>query len=408
MADVIVVGAGVAGLAAAVALTRASVDVLVIEARAHVGGRILTKHAAGGAAVELGAEFVHGQAEAVRRHADAARLLLEDSHGSHWWKRGRALEPIPHFGDQLERVMKTASRSVRQGRDRSFADSAERTHTAPRPRALAESFVEGFDAAPGNDISMRALTAGSGGADTMARVLGGYGRLVDYLASRLPPGTLRLASIVEHVRWTPGDVRVTVRRALEASPLRLRARRLVTTLPLAVLHAGDVSFDPPLAAKSAVLGRLATGDVVRVTFQFRRAPWRDCPAIPSRHREAARRLSFLHAPGASDSHVVDAVPDRGAASHGLGGRAERDPPARSGRDADRRRRARFARAAASPSASHARRRSRGLVLPRLARGSIRAGGVQLPARRGRARRPGACQVSARDALLRRRSDGCLA
>src|ERR1700744_3984129 len=58
---VIVIGAGIAGLAAARALTERGVAVTVLEARERVGGRVFTE-CADGATVELGAEFVHGRA----------------------------------------------------------------------------------------------------------------------------------------------------------------------------------------------------------------------------------------------------------------------------------------------------------------------------------------------------------
>ena len=60
MSDVIVIGAGIAGLAAARTLAEAGERVALIEARDRAGGRILTVPAAdGGLPVELGAEFIH-------------------------------------------------------------------------------------------------------------------------------------------------------------------------------------------------------------------------------------------------------------------------------------------------------------------------------------------------------------
>ena len=59
-ADVIVIGAGIAGLAATQRLAAAGMNVLVLEARERLGGRIFTQHH-NGYPVELGAEFVHGR-----------------------------------------------------------------------------------------------------------------------------------------------------------------------------------------------------------------------------------------------------------------------------------------------------------------------------------------------------------
>ena len=62
IADVLVLGAGVAGLAAAQELSQAGLRVIVIEARDRLGGRIFTQHVPGHPLpIELGAEFIHGR-----------------------------------------------------------------------------------------------------------------------------------------------------------------------------------------------------------------------------------------------------------------------------------------------------------------------------------------------------------
>lgn len=76
--DVIVIGAGAAGLAAAETLTRAGASVLVLEGRPRTGGRILTRRVRGWPLpVELGAEFVHGPAPEVLDIARDAGLLVD-------------------------------------------------------------------------------------------------------------------------------------------------------------------------------------------------------------------------------------------------------------------------------------------------------------------------------------------
>lgn len=57
--DIVIVGAGMAGLLAARALAEAGRNVTVLEAGSRIGGRILTFRE-GQAVMELGAEFVHG------------------------------------------------------------------------------------------------------------------------------------------------------------------------------------------------------------------------------------------------------------------------------------------------------------------------------------------------------------
>ena len=83
--DVVVVGAGVAGLAAARALVADGLDVLLVEARSRVGGRILTHREAGlTTPVELGAEFVHGEAQEIQDLAKDAGLRAAEVAGRRW------------------------------------------------------------------------------------------------------------------------------------------------------------------------------------------------------------------------------------------------------------------------------------------------------------------------------------
>ena len=59
--DVLILGAGMAGLSAARALAERGIRVCVLEAKPRVGGRIMSQKVEGGGFVELGAEFVHGR-----------------------------------------------------------------------------------------------------------------------------------------------------------------------------------------------------------------------------------------------------------------------------------------------------------------------------------------------------------
>src|SRR5882724_8093583 len=100
-ADVLIVGAGAAGLAAAVELTRAGQRVHILEARNRIGGRIHTWHAPAGEGpgtpVELGAEFIHGVPpetwDWVRQH----RLVTYEGTYDHWQLTGRKLKHVDDF-----------------------------------------------------------------------------------------------------------------------------------------------------------------------------------------------------------------------------------------------------------------------------------------------------------------------
>ena len=72
--DVVVVGAGVAGLAGAQRLSRLGIDVVVIEARSRVGGRVCTLRTIDGDLAELGAQVIHGQHSVTWDWVHANRL----------------------------------------------------------------------------------------------------------------------------------------------------------------------------------------------------------------------------------------------------------------------------------------------------------------------------------------------
>src|SRR5271167_1111361 len=80
-ADVLVIGAGMAGLTAARALAQAGVRVLVLEAQNRIGGRILTERI-GEQVIELGAEFVHGRPPELLALIVEAGLTLTERDGA--------------------------------------------------------------------------------------------------------------------------------------------------------------------------------------------------------------------------------------------------------------------------------------------------------------------------------------
>ncbi|MEX2422193.1 MAG: FAD-dependent oxidoreductase, partial [Actinomycetota bacterium] len=78
-ADVVVVGAGFAGLAAALALHDAGVSVVVLEARDRVGGRVWSVELENGAIAELGGEWIMPHDEVIREISARLGLALADA-----------------------------------------------------------------------------------------------------------------------------------------------------------------------------------------------------------------------------------------------------------------------------------------------------------------------------------------
>ena len=273
--DVIVVGAGAAGLAAASGLARAGRTVLVLEARARIGGRCFTRRLPGlSAPVELGAEFIHGRPKATLALLKRAGVPGVDSTRTQRLLRRGRLVGVEGFAEARKAVRRHA---ILAKSDLSFAEFLGTQKLPAQTRTLARMMVEGFDAADPELVSAREITeewAHALSASQM-RPQGGYGPLLEAL---LEPGVkLRLRHRVREVRWRAGEVRID----------GLRARRAVITLPLGVLQSGEVKFAPD-CGKTRALAGLASGPVVRVAMRF------DEPFWEARHPGVA----FFHSPGA--------------------------------------------------------------------------------------------------------------
>src|SRR5438067_1208412 len=159
--DVAVIGAGVAGLAAARELRRRGRSVVVLEARDRVGGRIFTlDDPTLPVPVELGAEFVHGEAPLTHRLLAAAGLAAYDIAGEQWLAAGGRWRRI----DLRRSVDRVLRRLDAAGPDRSFAEVLEAKHgrTLAAHRRDALAFVQGFDAADPRLISAHSLAPADG------------------------------------------------------------------------------------------------------------------------------------------------------------------------------------------------------------------------------------------------------
>jgi monoamine oxidase len=301
--EVAILGAGAAGLAAATALRRAGTDVVVLEARGRVGGRVRTRWDARCAGpVELGAEFVHGEAAELRPLLDDAGTRVVEVDGERWERRGEQLQPLDDFWGRLQRVF--AGFGDLGPRDRSVDAvlATEAPGDDAQARQLARQFVAGFQAADPGRASARALAgdgnaAGSGETRRMGRVIDGFARVLERLADPLGDRVLR-ATIVHGVRWRRGHVDVDATRR-DGRGVRVSAAAAVVAVPLGVLQAprgapGRIRFDPPLEAKRLALLHLAPGHVVRLVMTFARPVWLDDDVRRAGERPLTR-CAFLHA-----------------------------------------------------------------------------------------------------------------
>ena len=304
--DVLVIGAGAAGLMAARELNRAELSVRLLEARDRLGGRMYTlQDPALPVPIELGAEFVHGKSPELFTIARAANLPLYEVMGESWWSENGALRAADDHWDIVGEIF--ARMAQHDGPDQTFAQfiapflKDERTHNAAQ---FATSYVQGFDAAWPDRIGVRGLLHEQHAEDEIEgdrsfRFVGGYAGVVRWLHGGLDPArvTLHLSTVVTAIQWQPGHVIVTAQPWVGQSR-RFEATCALVTLPLSVLQAppdaeGSVRFSPPLPEKEAAIRRLEMGQAIRVVLHFRERWWAE-PAILRVQSDAPQdQLSFM-------------------------------------------------------------------------------------------------------------------
>jgi monoamine oxidase len=273
---VIVVGAGIAGLACATDLRAAGLGVVVLEARGRVGGRLDTVQPAGWPVpVERGASWVE-DVNASDLESRLDELGVETAPFD--WDRESLVGPAGNLLRDPWAFSAPAARATREAvrwantRDRDLSLEAALTRSGAAdsvdPRAL-QHYVE-TEIAAEYGASARELSAwwgqdeGTDGRDLL--VLGGYARLAQGLAAHLD---VRLARPVDQVAWSSTGVVLTDHLGgVEAGD------RAVISVPLGVLKSGAVGFAPALPqAHRAAIARLGMGLLDKVWLRFSEPFW---------------------------------------------------------------------------------------------------------------------------------------
>ena len=287
-ADVVVVGAGVSGLAAARALTQGGQRVVVLEARDRIGGRTWTDDALG-VPVDLGASWIHGvdgnplwelapalgidtveftvgsfqfDGRPIAWHGPSGRRLSEDEAASFVADLHALDAALPEVVEHAPppstyaSAVDTALRDLRIDGDRA---ARVREYTAHRSEDLCGAPVTVLDAhgldeehVPGDEVVFPR----------------GYGQYARVLAEGLD---VRLSSVVRAVRQSPDGAAVEL-----ADGRVVTAAEVVVTVPLGVLQAGAVTFEPPLDPDVLdAMGRLGMGVYDKVFLRFPERFWGD-------------------------------------------------------------------------------------------------------------------------------------
>lgn len=305
-ADVVVVGAGLAGLVAARRLHAAGVEVLVLEARDRVGGRVWDQPLPDGGVLERGAQFVGpGQDRilALAREVGVDTVPVYDQ-GAHVlcsggrrltyrrvprlppWElvdAGQALARLEAMARRLPASAPWASPPVARWDATTLEDWIRRSvHTRAGRRAVRLAFRTVLAAEPAEVSLLYALWVirAAGGLGPLTRVRGGaqqdrFTTGPQEVARRVAAALgdrVRLGAPVRHIAWRPDGVRLTADGPGTAGGA-VTARRAVIAIPPAL--AARIAYEPPLPAlRDQLTQRLPMGAVVKCHAIYDEPWWR--------------------------------------------------------------------------------------------------------------------------------------
>jgi len=281
--DVIVIGAGAAGIAAAKQLRAAGRQAIVLEARNRLGGRTFTDSSLG-PSYDAGAMFIHW-AERNPWTEIARELGVQTPNES--WGGGFQLfqngKPMP-AGDRARRrgafgeIDRRLETTDLQGRDLSVAELL--SDLGPDLAPVASSGLLLSIGEESSRISARDYQRLWSGEDYV--VPSGYGNLVSRYGAGLD---IRLNQQVTAIDWSGSGVAVTTAAGT------LKARACIVTVPVGVLKAGAIRFTPALPARTqGALAGIGMGALTKIALKVEGDRFDITPGTTYFEAGAAQRL----------------------------------------------------------------------------------------------------------------------
>ncbi|WP_310719021.1 flavin monoamine oxidase family protein [Streptomyces lydicus] len=280
-ARVIVVGAGISGLAAARHLADQGQDVVILEARNRIGGRISTSEKWAGVPLDLGASWIHGidsnPIAALAAKAKARTVVTDPDSSTDYLTDGTEVEGAQAkaiAGWQRKTEDAVAAYQDDADKDASVRSVVERalhwSSLSDTDKALVAFGLNDYEHEYSGSVGQLSALYFDSGADIKGKDVlfpGGYRQITDLLAAGL---SIRTGQVVKHIDWDSSGVTVGTDKDT------FHADHVVVTLPLGVLQSGAVTFGPGLpAAKRTAIDKLGMGVLNKCYLRFPKVFWPD-------------------------------------------------------------------------------------------------------------------------------------
>lgn len=296
--DVVIVGAGAAGIAGALELRKTSLSFMILEATSHIGGRVWTDHEIfTPISVDLGASWIHSYRPnnpvySIYHEVHADKQLSSDRQQDIWFQLDSNGQPLSleslnqgkAICKELYTCLEEFGNDSISEEDRSIAEVIEEKYeqlVVPQTdvKYIVDSHLALIEQAEGSNLAqLSAKQWKRFDENTVADqwVSCGYGTMFEHLVEKysLP---IRLNTVVTHIDSNDSH-RIAINTSIDNPPIF--CHHVIITISLGCLKRNAIIFDPPLSSwKRAAIDQMGFGLLNKFILQFPKCFWDVSPAI---------------------------------------------------------------------------------------------------------------------------------